>query len=101
MFTIRAPKDQTPHELDATITNLISDFAGETEPENSVQLANAVKTLMEARTADKVANKKPSVSPDTIASIAASFISLVLIMQYEKTNVITTKAFGLLPKIRI
>jgi hypothetical protein len=101
MFTIRAPKNQTPHELDKTITELISEFAGEDDPEKEIELANTIKILMEARTADKAASKKPSVSPDTIASIAASLLGLGLIMTYEQKNVITTKAFGLVPKIRI
>lgn len=97
----RAPKTQSPHELDETITSLISEFAGETESDKEVELANAIKILMEARTADKAGSKKPSVSPDTIASIAASLLGLGLIMTYEQKNVITTKAFGLVPKIRI
>jgi hypothetical protein len=101
MFTFRTPKDQTPHELDATITSLISKVEDEDDPENEIALANAVKTLMEARTADKAGSKKPSLSPDTIASIAASILSIGLIMQYERANVITTKAFSLVPKIKI
>lgn len=101
MFNIRTPKDQPSHELDATITNLITEVNVESDAETELALANAVKVLMEARTADKASSKKPSVSPDTIVSVAASILSIGLIMHYEKMNVITTKAFTLIPKIKI
>ena len=97
----RTPKTPEVHELDKTITDLIAEFAGEEDPEQALALANTVKTLMEARTADKAAAKKPTVSPDAMASIAASLLGIGLILGFEKTNVITTKAVSFIPKIKI
>lgn len=97
----RTPKTAETHELDKTITELISEFAGEDNPERALQLANVLKTLMETRTADKAANKKPSVSPDAIAGIAANLLGIGLILGFEKANVITTKSLGFIPKIKI
>lgn len=97
----RKPKTAEVHELDVTITHLISEFAGEDDPEKELALANTLKTLMEARTADKAAAKKPAVSPDALASIAANLLGIGLILGFEKANVITTKGLGFIPKIKI
>ena len=45
------------------------------------------------------ANKK--VSADTIALIAGNLLGLALIMWFEKTNVITTKALGFVLRGRV
>lgn len=44
-------------------------------------------------------NKK--VSADTMALIAGNLLGLVLIMSFEKTNVITTKALGFVLRGRV
>jgi hypothetical protein len=97
----RNPKEDPPHDLDETITNLISEFAG-LDAGSAEQTAAAVslKVLMELRAADKLAAKKPVMSPDMIAAIAANLLGIGLILGFEKANVITTKSLSLLPKIR-
>lgn len=90
------------HELDKTITDLISELAGaDAGSEEEIALANAVKTLMEARTADKVAAKKPTVSPDALVGAGATLLGIIAILGFEKANVITTKAVSFIPKIKI
>lgn len=37
--------------------------------------------------------------PDTIALIVANLAGIVLVMNYEKAEIITTKAFGFVPKM--
>jgi hypothetical protein len=97
----RTPKEES-HELDQAITDLIAEFAGaEAGSEEEVALANAVKTLMEARIADKMFAKKPTVSPDALIGAGASILGIICILGFEKANVITTKSFSLIPKIKI
>jgi hypothetical protein len=62
--------------------------------------ADNIKTLMEARTADKAGAKQDSVSPDMIASIAGTLLSIGLILGFEKANVITSKSLSFVPKIK-
>lgn len=45
--------------------------------------------------------KDRSIKPDTIALIAGNLLGIGLILGYEKTNVITTKALGFIMKGRV
>lgn len=49
----------------------------------------------------KAVDSNKTVSADTIALIAGNLIGLVLIMSFEKTNVITTKALGFVLRGRV
>lgn len=98
----RKPKKAETHELDTTITNLISELAGaETGSEEETRIAGAIKVLMEIRIADRADARPPIMSPDVIASIAANLLGIGLILGFEKANVITTKGLGFIPKIKI
>lgn len=44
--------------------------------------------------------KPTSVSPDTLALIAANLVGLVLILQHERLHAITSKAMSFLPRVR-
>lgn len=46
-------------------------------------------------------NKTSGVSPDTIAMIAGNLLGIALILGYEKTNIITSKALGFVLKGRV
>lgn len=97
----RNPPEETSHELDDTIKDVISEFAGlEPGSEEQVKSAESLKILMELRAADKAAAKKPVMTPDMIAAITANLLGIGLILGFEKANVITTKSLSLLPKIR-
>jgi hypothetical protein len=41
------------------------------------------------------------VSPDTIAVVAGNLLGIILILGYEKADVITTKALGFVLKGRV
>ena len=88
------------HQLDQTITDLISEFAGSEDPEEEVQRAQALKTLMEARTADQAARRSPIIDPNVLVSAAASLAGIIAILGFEKANVVTSKAVSFVPKIR-
>ena len=38
--------------------------------------------------------KKRTISPDTIAVVAGNLLGIILILNYEKINVVTSKALG-------
>ena len=98
MFNRRKPT--VTHELDSTITNLISAFAGlEDGSDEQAAAAQSLKTLMEARTADKTATNAPIIDPNILVSAAASLIGIISILGFEKANVITTKSLSFIPKI--
>lgn len=45
--------------------------------------------------------KKNRVSPDTIAIVAGNLLGIGIILTYERTQVIATKAFGLILRGRV
>ena len=88
-------RTETQRVLDEEIKRLVEllsiiDPAHEDYPKISAQL----KVLCEARE-----KKDPStISRETVLAIAANLIGLVLILNFERTGVITTKAMGWLWK---
>lgn len=53
------------------------------------------------RLTDIKQKQKLVVHPDALVGAAATFLGILVIMSYERGHVIATKAFNLLPKIRI
>lgn len=49
----------------------------------------------------KKLTEKKTVSPDTIALILGNLIGIAMVLGYEKANVITSKAFGMVVKGRV
>ena len=43
---------------------------------------------------------KKSVSPDTVALIAANLAGIIIVLAWEEKHVIATKAFGMISKLR-
>ena len=95
----RKPKAE-PHELDTAIESLILELAGteETAEEYST-VVTSLKTLMELRSADRTANRKPTVSPDVIGAVAGNLLGILSILHYEKAGIVTSKALGFVRKI--
>jgi ATP phosphoribosyltransferase regulatory subunit HisZ len=95
----RTPKNES-HPLDETIENHISELAGLTAGDEAHNNAvSSLKTLMELRTADKAA-RKPTVSPDMMASVAGHLVGISMILGFEKANVLTSKSLTFVQKIR-
>jgi hypothetical protein len=100
VFNRRKP-DQT-HELDTAITNLISGFEGlEDGSEEQLRAAQSLKTVMEARTTDKVDSRTPLIDPNVLVSAGASIFSILAILGFEKANVVTSKAVSFVTKPKI
>lgn len=96
----RKPKDER-HPLDETIENLISEVAGaDSGSDEETAVMQSLKIAMELRIADKAALKPSTMSPDMIASIAANLAGIVMILTFEKANVITSKSLSFVPKIK-
>lgn len=53
------------------------------------------------RLTDIKQKQKLVVHPDALVGAAATFLGILVIMSYERGHVIATKAFSLLPKIRL
>ncbi|HEY2455580.1 MAG TPA: hypothetical protein VGI71_23795 [Scandinavium sp.] len=95
-------KTAEPHELDDSITNLISEIAGlDAGSEDYTAAATSLKVLMDARNSDREFAKPDTMSYDAIASIAGSLLGIALILGFEKANVLTTKSLAFVPKITV
>ena len=92
IFTKRDKRTKVERLIDEQLEILMSQ--AQTPKEVSEVLA-----LMERR--DELKSKKKSVSPDTIAIIAGNLLGIILILGYEKANVITTKALGFVIRGRV
>lgn len=94
------PKKKTePTALDIAIDNLVSELAGyDANSEEYTAAAANLKVLVEA----KALEPKPNVvSADTIAVIAGNLLGIVMILGFEKANVITSKSLGFVMKPRV
>jgi hypothetical protein len=96
---IGSPK---PHRLDKAINSAIEALEGvdELDPDYS-KLTAHLKTLIDLKAIDTDTNRKTQISADQKAAIIANLVGIVAIMSFERTNVITTKAFGFIRQPRI
>lgn len=100
MFTFT--KKDNSHELDESITSLISDLAGlDSDSDAYIAAITALKALMEARNADKAEARANSLSAESVAKIAANLLGIGLILGFEKANVLTTKSLSFVPKVPV
>jgi hypothetical protein len=78
-----------PHPLDVAITALISDMQayGPETKEYAVMLSE-----LERLYSLKAENRRMSVSPDTVAIVMGNLVGILIIVAYERGNVMTTKA---------
>ena len=92
-------KDQDIREdiaLDEAIRDLIESMSQDTP--GSPEYAEKVKNLDILYKA-KATYGKRHVSADAVLTAAASIVGVVLMLGFEKSNVITTKALSFLPKL--
>jgi len=88
---------ETP-ALDTVIDELYSELAGYEGSEEkydkvSTQIVKLEKLRHELRDGD-------SVSKETWVTVGANLLGLVLVLKHEQLHVITSKAFGLVSKLR-
>lgn len=92
MFT-RKPKEKD--NLDVAIDLLISrmDIAN---PDETARLVDQVTKLVKCK--ETLDPKR--ISPDTILLVAGNLVGILLILNYEKAGVITTRALNFVMKLR-
>lgn len=78
-------------EVDASVEKLLKIA------NNKDEISNAIKVAGEWEASR---GKKPRLSPDTVALIAANLLGILLILGYEKADVITSKALGFIMRGR-
>jgi cysteine sulfinate desulfinase/cysteine desulfurase-like protein len=88
---------QTPTGIDLAIDDLLSELKGFTA--DTKEYATMIKQLQKLH-AMKVAEKPSNVSPDTLAMIVGNLMGIVLILEFERMNVITSKAMSFVSKLR-
>lgn len=84
-------------KLDEAIDNLLDEMSCyEGHTEQYKQLSERLEELTKLR--DRKA--KFPVSPDVMFAAGANILGMILIMRFERLNIITTKAFTFLARVR-
>lgn len=94
MFTNSTPETS---DLDVVITKLIEEL--EIQPTNTKEYSATTDQLVKLYTL-KNATQRPKVSPDTLVSVAANLTGILLILNFERAGVVTSKAMSFLGKLR-
>lgn len=86
------------NSLDVEIEAVLSKLRKE-DPcsDNYDILMNNLERLYELRNLDS----KGKITPDAKALILSNILGIVVILSYERFNVITTKALGFVPRLRV
>lgn len=96
MFNPFKPVNE-PTPLDAVIESLVSEMQGyDGHTDEYVTMAVNLKQLCEA----KASYPKPerTMSPDGVAIIAANLVGILMILNYERANIVTSKALSFVIK---
>ena len=93
MFTIKKKEDK---HIDEAIELLLQDMIAETEPEKVKELAASVELLSKS----KSYKDNDEFSKDTILLVVANLVGIGIILCYERTNVLSSKALNFLMKLK-
>ena len=97
MPKLKWPRSE-PSELDQEIAQIIGELRGcKSDTGEYAKLMNTLKTLKEIKATEP---KKLQISPDTIVIATANIVGIVLILLFERTGTITSKALPFIPKPR-
>lgn len=91
-------KRKNQSEMDLTIEKALSAMRKlDPSSEEYATIAKNVEVLMRAK-----ANKpEPMISGDAVLAVIANLAGIGLVMNHERLNVISTKAFSFIPKLKI
>lgn len=92
--TKRCKRTNLEKEIDAVLVQM--SLLRPDSKEYSAMAGNLEK-LYKAKSGER----NRHISPDTIAIVAGNLLGIALILGYEKTNVVTTKALGFVMKGRV
>lgn len=92
-------KEDKPNQLDERIARHIATMDGmEESSEEYADAAKALRTLMEVKANEPKPNR---ISADTLLIVGANLAGIILILGYEKGNVLTSKALSQIARPRI
>ena len=96
--TLFTKKSETDLRFEAEINGLLTQMRGKDPgtPEYQAQL-KALKKLIKMRDSSKNARK---ISPDTLAIVLGNLAGVLVIVSYEKHNIVTSKALTFVQKLR-
>jgi hypothetical protein len=100
VFKFKNEKELPPHALDERVEDAIKELAGLDNGTEAYD--NAVKnvaTLMNLRRQDLADRKRFNVDHDVAAAIAGQLAGIVMILTFEKANIVTSKALMLIPRV--
>lgn len=98
MFSLRS-KEHEPTVLEIAITRLISQMESHEGDTNEYSaMAGNLKTLMEARQIESDVASRKDISVETIATVAANLVGILMILHYERANIVTSKALSFVIK---
>jgi hypothetical protein len=101
VFNLKKTDDE-PRLLAQALDKLVEELMTMegTSDEYTTLVAN-IKVLTEANAADKAAYKPNKVSAETLATIGANLAGILLVLNFERANVLTSKAFANISKLKI
>ena len=94
MFRMNSKKSSLDDEIESVVEQMALLSA---DTENYTTMAKNLEVLMNA----KAKQASTGVSKDTAVTVGANLAGIVLVLGYEKANVIASKAFGLISKLHI
>jgi hypothetical protein len=92
-------KEHELTDLENAITLLVAQIAdGQGETDEYTAMAGNLKTLMEARQIESDVDSKHDISVETIATVTANLVGIIMILNYERVNIVTSKALSFVIK---
>lgn len=93
-------KKDTPDSIEPLITSAYSKL--ENLDPDSKEYARIIKQIEKLETIRSRKNKKDRLfSPDTLLLVGANLLGILLVLNYEKADVVTSKAMGLVSKTKL
>lgn len=90
-------KKKEKTELDEAIELRIAQLDEDDSVDDDRKKIDRLKELVEVK--EKLEGPKKTIDPNTIGTILGSLVGSILIINHERVNVITTKAFGLVQRM--
>lgn len=88
--------------LSASLQDLINDLQEQMletnyDTEEYARMLNQLSTLYKLKELDR---PKPQISRDTLVLVAGNLVGILMILNYEKVGVVTSRAIGFVTKLR-
>lgn len=87
--------EETKARVKSEIDRVALAMALEEDPEKLDRLSNRYRLL------NNLLEKNWAIKPDTVAMIGANLLGILLILNHERLDIVSTKALGFISKIRV